>query len=1032
MTKTIKRLYNDKVPTILASQTVDKALEILEKTKSSAVLVLDDDSLPIGIITERDVSKQAGHWDEILLQQAYTIMSSPLLTIYEDTDFRDAYMTMTENGYRHLVVVNHENKLLGLLSEGDFLKYHTPEQLLAAKDVNFVMSTNVITVTKEYTVSQSISLMNTKKISSVVIVENDKPIGIFTERDSIHLARQGDHVLLKSIDEYMSSPVKTIHHNYSILEAEHILNNENIRRLIVVDDDGKLAGIITQHDLVKGISGIYVEMLRDTIRKQSDILYDTYSRLEEQSVLNNILNSFADRLIIACDTNSIIEYSNALIFHCLYSVPEKGKTLDNTLKCFNSSIADSILKGESKTVINCNPTVIDKEGEEHFFRTTYSPIFSDKKVLQGFLFTAEDITNEQKSYRELQETKTRLEKSELQFRKIFESARDGILIVDIEGKKFYMGNEAISNMLGYHEDELKTLGMMDIHPKESLASIFKEFERQKNREIISATDVPLLRKDGSIFYADIATEKIELDGKDCMLGVFHDITQAKENQKILQEKNLLLEEREKQLLQAQEIAKIGNWSLDIKSMNAYWSDEIRDIAGIDAHTAVGPEFLSTIVYPEDWPALEASLMGAIKDGKSHHMEYRVKRPKDGETCWVDCRGIRLNDQNGQPLKIVGTFQDITENKLAEQKERKLLDLIDSSNNEFYVFDKNTFMFTYVNNGALKNLQYSLEELKNMHPYDIKPEYTYASFNQVMKELVEQKTSQMIFETLHLRKDGTTYPVEVHIQLLNTFNNQEFLAVIIDITKRKEIELKLREQEELMIVQSRQAAMGEMISMIAHQWRQPLTVVSMAANNLLLDIALDNLNKTSAVKELNTINEQTQYMSHTIDDFRNFFQHSKTLETDSVNNILADVVKIIGPALYDNEINIAIDCDSTITIQTYKSELTQVIINILSNAKDILKDKKEERNINIIVKELDENINITIYNNGFKIPVEIIDTIFEPYFTTKGESGGTGLGLYMSKAIIEKHMYGTIKAVNTERGVEFIIIIPKSLQNKSNE
>lgn len=533
-------------------------------------------------------------------------------------------------------------------------------------------------------------------------------------------------------------------------------------------------------------------------------------------------------------------------------------------------------------------------------------------------------------------------------------------------------------------------------------------------------------------YVDIATEKIELDGKDCMLGVFHDITQAKENQKILQEKNLLLEEREKQLLQAQEIAKIGNWSLDIKSMNAYWSDEIRDIAGIDAHTAVGPEFLSTIVYPEDWPALEASLMGAIKDGKSHHMEYRVKRPKDGETCWVDCRGIRLNDQNGQPLKIVGTFQDITENKLAEQKERKLLDLIDSSNNEFYVFDKNTFMFTYVNNGALKNLQYSLEELKNMHPYDIKPEYTYASFNQVMKELVEQKTSQMIFETLHLRKDGTTYPVEVHIQLLNTFNNQEFLAVIIDITKRKEIELKLREQEELMIVQSRQAAMGEMISMIAHQWRQPLTVVSMAANNLLLDIALDNLNKTSAVKELNTINEQTQYMSHTIDDFRNFFQHSKTLETDSVNNILADVVKIIGPALYDNEINIAIDCDSTITIQTYKSELTQVIINILSNAKDILKDKKEERNINIIVKELDENINITIYNNGFKIPVEIIDTIFEPYFTTKGESGGTGLGLYMSKAIIEKHMYGTIKAVNTERGVEFIIIIPKSLQNKSNE
>ena len=1160
MIKTIKHLYDHNIPTISILQTVDEALEILETTKSSAILTLDANSLPVGIITERDISKQAGHWDEILLQEVSTIMSSPLMTISEESDFRDAYMTMTENGFRHLVVVGKDDKLLGILSEGDFLKHLTPEQLLAVKEVKLVMSKEVTTVTKEYTVSQTIDLMNSQRISSIVIMEEEIPLGIFSERDSVHLARAGDHVLIKPIAEYMSNPVKTIHQNCSVLEAEKILNSEKIRRLIVVDDEGKLAGIITQHDLVKGISGIYVEMLRDTIRKQSDILYETYNQLEEQSVLSNVLNSFSDRLIIACDTNSIVEFSNAAIFNCLYTSPEKGEILNETLKCFNISIANLILQGESTTVTNLTPTVLDKEGEEHFFKTSYAPIFSENKTLQGFLFTAEDITKEQKAHKDLQKAKNKLEKSELRFRNIFEHARDGILIADTNSRKFYMGNKAISDMLGYSEDEIKMLNIADIHPKEALPMVIEEFEKQINKEIIISNDIPVLRKDGSLIYVEIASESIELEGKEYILGIFHDITQTKTNQKVLQEKNSLLKEQEQQLLEAQKIAKIGNWSLDINSMHTDWSDEMREITGIDEDTVVGPKLLSRITSPDDWPRLEASLMRTAEDGTSHLVEYKIKRPRDGEIRWIECRGVRMNDEKGVPLKVVGTFQDITDKKmaqvkisesetlfraifeqaslgvalidtatgkfikanhtyakilglsvnemlkvdfmklthpdelqedldkmellkrgkidkfsmrkryirpdgntvwvnlsvsplhwnanvleshiaiveditdlkLAEQKELKLLNLIDSSSNEIYVFDKDTFLFTYLNNGALKNIKYSLEELRKMHAYDISPDYDYESFTKAIEPLIEQKTPQLIFEAYHTRKDGTNYPVEVHLQLLNTNDNHEFLAVIIDITKRREIELQLREQEELMIVQSRQAAMGEMISMIAHQWRQPLSVVSMAANNILLDIELDSLNKGSAIEELNDINEQTQYMSHTIDDFRNFFQRSRTLEVDTVNNILTDVLKIISPTLYDNEINITLECATTITIETYKSELTQVIINILSNANDILKNKKEEKNIDILVQELDKNINVIIYNNGSKIPAHIVDTIFEPYFTTKEESGGTGLGLYMSKSIVEKHMHGAIKATNKELGVEFTISLPKSLKGKSNE
>ena len=240
---------------------------------------------------------------------------------------------------------------------------------------------------------------------------------------------------------------------------------------------------------------------------------------------------------------------------------------------------------------------------------------------------------------------------------------------------------------------------------------------------------------------------------------------------------------------------------------------------------------------------------------------------------------------------------------------------------------------------------------------------------------------------------------------------------------KEI-IKNKEKDELMIAQSRHAAMGEMISMIAHQWRQPIAVISMAVNNILIDIELGMVDEEQLTEIANDILEQTNHLSKTIDDFKDFFKPGKKKELIKVNDVIEESMKIIGKSLENNNIELIKEFDSSISIDTFSRELLQVILNLLKNAKEALIDNQIAKK-KIIVRTFDENgfITIEICDNGKGIDETIKDNIFQPYFSTKEEKMGTGLGLYMSKTIIEKHIKGILDFYNKDDGVCFFIKIP---------
>ena len=252
----------------------------------------------------------------------------------------------------------------------------------------------------------------------------------------------------------------------------------------------------------------------------------------------------------------------------------------------------------------------------------------------------------------------------------------------------------------------------------------------------------------------------------------------------------------------------------------------------------------------------------------------------------------------------------------------------------------------------------------------------------------------------------------------------------EIKKRIEAQKELKKKDELLMAQSKQAAMGEMISMIAHQWRQPISVISMAVNNIMIDMELEELKEENIKSCSRDILEETKYLSQTIDDFRDFFKPKKEKETLLVQNLFDNVYKIVGKSFENNDIELSFLGDGEQSIAVYSGELLQVFINILNNAKDALKDAQAvDKKVTISTCKKKNNIILEFCDNAGGIKEEIKGKIFEPYFSTKDEKNGTGLGLYMSKMIIEKHMLGKIWVENRGNGACFMIELP--INSKEN-
>ena len=250
-----------------------------------------------------------------------------------------------------------------------------------------------------------------------------------------------------------------------------------------------------------------------------------------------------------------------------------------------------------------------------------------------------------------------------------------------------------------------------------------------------------------------------------------------------------------------------------------------------------------------------------------------------------------------------------------------------------------------------------------------------------------------------------------------------------------IENKLKKNEIALFEQEKLASMGEMIGNIAHQWRQPLSIISTAASGLLLKKEYGILEDAFMEKTLNEIENNAQYLSKTIDTFRNFLKEKKELREVILQERIKQALGIVEATLRNNYIELHHNLDEVepIKINLVVGELSQVLLNIINNAKDAIKENHiEEPWIKVHLSKNESNILLSIEDNGGGIPKKILPKIFEPYFTTKHESQGTGLGLHMSYLIISESLKGRLYVENTSNGAKFIIELPINEKNIEGE
>ena len=317
-----------------------------------------------------------------------------------------------------------------------------------------------------------------------------------------------------------------------------------------------------------------------------------------------------------------------------------------------------------------------------------------------------------------------------------------------------------------------------------------------------------------------------------------------------------------------------------------------------------------------------------------------------------------------------------------------------------------------------------------------------SFNDILKgetklfqdELnhVLKHNNQWSTQNTYEKKNKELFVSIITISVVNKANGDidSFVGVCEDITEKIKNEESIQEKEILIMQQSKMAAMGEMLENIAHQWRQPLSSISSAASGLKLQHEYHLLTDEKWIVLVDGIIDATEYLTNTITDFNNYFKPRKEITLCNSIDLIDKVLNMLVKQYQNIQIEIVKDIED-VEFNSYQNELVQVLVNIFNNAKDQLMQVKNERNLILInIFKNDSKLIIKIKDNGGGIPSDVINRIFEPYFTTKDKSLGTGIGLYMSQKIISKHLNGELIVKNNDftyenkkyRGAEFSIIL----------
>lgn len=414
--------------------------------------------------------------------------------------------------------------------------------------------------------------------------------------------------------------------------------------------------------------------------------------------------------------------------------------------------------------------------------------------------------------------------------------------------------------------------------------------------------------------------------------------------------------------------------------------------------------ISEIIVPADWRLFRESAQEVFSDRSEakRTLELRLS-DSGGRPRWMECRMSHLPEdlRTFSALRVV--FRSIDARKAAAGLVSKILlvlgqnptpvELLDPSGRIVYVNAAFSRVFGWESKDLLGRLTLTLGEDQNRYFAQAKGENLWRG------------------EILAPRQDGSRFPDLVTIYPVRNENGKltDFAVFHNDMTEERNIQGELERQQKIMLLQARQAQMGELLNMIAHQWRQPLTVISTLIGNLSLKLEAGFSDPEYMRTKLEKMGNTVQFLSETIESFRNFYAPSKNVTSENLFELTKKAIELLGPSLNRNGIKLDYQApERELLVEVFAGEFLQVLIEIFNNARDAFREVTgKDKIIHLEWATEPDAIVLEVSNNAGVIPEEIVNHIFEPYFTTKDTSGGTGLGLYMAKIIIEDHHGGEL-------------------------
>jgi len=838
--------------------------------------------------------------------------------------------------------------------------------------------------------------------------------------------------------------------------------------LIPIRAKGRVVGLLQLNDRRKGrftLEGI------ETLEKIAENIGESMLRNQAEEALRESEQRF--RLALKNSPVSVAIQDRNLVYQWAYN--QKTRPTDEII---GKTDADLFAPEEVVRINEDKQRVLETGAEEHvahwvtsngqrlFLDLTYEPIRDTAGNVTGIGIAVVNLTKQKLAEEALQESEQRL-------RLAYIAANAGTWEWDLTTNQniWSDGTWELYGLTPHSCEPSYEVWLQTIHPDDRTRAMQAVQEAARDGKELSVE-----WRVGNLGGAErwlMARGQPLRNGSDAVvrfIGIVLDITARKQVEQELRRQSeaaLHLSEREFRSL-AESMPQIV-WATRPDGWNIYFNQQWVDYTGLTMEESYGHGW-NTPFHPDDKQRAWDAWQRATQFNERYSLECRLRRA-DGVYRWWLVRGEPMRGANGEILKWFGTCTDIEElkraevellksNYLLEQRVAERTTELSESENQFRVLTQNLQSavalinengeFTIVNRAFLRIFELDdCSTIKNVNDcdwghwqvFDENGSLLDVDQHPVRKAALTSKPVRDMLVAVKAPENPNLKWLLVSAEpILDAQNHiHRIICTYHDITDRKRDEeamkrmndeleervaqrtAELRERDQMLLLQSRQAAMGEMIGNIAHQWRQPLNTLGLSIQQLELYYELGEFTEEILTNSVGSSMDLIEYMSKTIDDFRNYFKPDKEKVEFKVREAVENTLTLIADSFRNKHIVVEVAANGDPVIYGYRNEFAQVLLNILNNAADVLSERESsEPKVTITFGAEGDHSFVTIADNGGGIPEEIMNKVFDPYFTTKGPQQGTGVGLYMSKTIIEKNMGGKLSVQNMAEGAEFRI------------